>query len=42
MGTSSVESLLCVGFDELNEMLGVDFLDELENRYALSEDKPVG
>lgn len=30
---------LCVGFDELNEMLGVDFLDELEDRYALSSDK---
>ena len=33
---------LCVGFDELNEMLGVDFLDELEDRYALGEDKPIG
>lgn len=30
---------LCVGFDELNEMLGVDFLDELEERYALRTDK---
>ncbi|MFT5450334.1 MAG: 2-methylisocitrate lyase-like PEP mutase family enzyme [Gammaproteobacteria bacterium] len=30
---------LCVGFDEINELLGVDFLDELEDRYALRTDK---
>ncbi|MFT5450333.1 MAG: hypothetical protein ACI9DC_005539 [Gammaproteobacteria bacterium] len=39
MGMSVIERILCVGFDEINELLGVDFLDELEDRYALRTDK---
>ena len=30
---------LCVNFEELNSMMDVEFLDELEDRYAVSSDK---
>ncbi|HAT35425.1 MAG TPA: hypothetical protein DCS82_06900, partial [Rhodospirillaceae bacterium] len=30
---------LCVNFEELNSMLDVEFLDELEERYAVGGDK---